>query len=61
MSPYNAPAVSAGEIADYLDQLRLEVTPLPQPRVSAIRSVSITDEYAYGNYPAASDNNQQHD
>jgi hypothetical protein len=61
MSPYDDPTVSAGEIVNYLDQLRLEATPLPQPRVSAIRSVSIADEYAYGNYPAASDNNQQHD
>lgn len=29
MSPYDDPAVSAGEIADYLDQLRLEFIPLP--------------------------------
>lgn len=31
MSPYDDPAASPGEIADYLDQLRLEATPLPQP------------------------------
>ncbi|MDO7887962.1 hypothetical protein [Hymenobacter cheonanensis] len=31
MSPYNDPAVSAGEIADYLDQLRIEATPSPRP------------------------------
>ena len=30
MSLYDDPHVSAGEIADYLDQLRLEATPLPQ-------------------------------
>ena len=29
MSPYDDPAVSAGEIADYLDQLRLESSPSP--------------------------------
>jgi hypothetical protein len=29
MSPYDDPATSAGEIADYLDQLRLETTPPP--------------------------------
>ncbi|RZK25262.1 MAG: hypothetical protein EOO63_16270 [Hymenobacter sp.] len=27
MSPYDDPHVSAGELADYLDQLRLEATP----------------------------------
>jgi len=31
MSPYDDPHVSAGEIADYLDKLRLEATPPPQP------------------------------
>jgi hypothetical protein len=30
MAPYDDPAVSAGEIADYLDQLRLEATPTTQ-------------------------------
>ncbi|MBJ6141805.1 hypothetical protein [Hymenobacter sp. BT559] len=27
MSPYDAPAVSAGEIADYLDQLQQRIQP----------------------------------
>jgi hypothetical protein len=31
MNPYDDPAVSAGEIAEYLDSLRLEGTPSPQP------------------------------
>lgn len=31
MSPYDDPAVTPGEIADYLDQLRLQATPPPQP------------------------------
>jgi hypothetical protein len=35
MSPYDDPAASAGEIADYLDQLRLEATPIPQPATAA--------------------------
>lgn len=30
MSPYDDPHVSAGEIADYLDQVRLATLP-PQP------------------------------
>jgi hypothetical protein len=29
MSPYDDPAVSAGEIADYLDLLRLATSPQP--------------------------------
>jgi hypothetical protein len=31
MSPYDDPHVSAGEIVDYLDHLRLEATPSSQP------------------------------
>jgi hypothetical protein len=60
MSPYDDPAVSAGEIADYLDALRLEATPSPAPSFSTIRAVQVANEYAYRDYPAASDNNEQY-
>jgi hypothetical protein len=37
MSPYDDPHVSAREIADYLDHLRLEATPSSQPDVPQLR------------------------
>jgi hypothetical protein len=31
MDPYDDPHITPGEVADYLDQLRLEATLPPQP------------------------------
>lgn len=41
MSPYDDPAVSAGEIADYLDQLRLLSSP-PDPTLGSDSSTTTT-------------------
>lgn len=40
MSSYDDPAVSAGKIADYLDQLRLEAPLPPQPAAAPTETAS---------------------
>lgn len=50
MSPYYDPAVSAGEITDYLDSLRLESIPSPSTATATTPKQSInpnTEDYQH--------------
>lgn len=43
VSPYDDPAVSAGEIADYLDQLHLESTPSPPTAMATPSNATLSN------------------